>query len=156
MSTPLLGTGYGLFIDTVTAAATNTRGTEANYKLVACGVTNGLDVNAAEVTTSNKCDGGYASSLSGLIDWSFTFDGQAVSIVGETSSKVNYQTLLGLMLNKTVFFAKLANPDDDTYIREGKVRISTMSESLPNQDVYTVNATFVGIGELFIEPVVTP
>lgn len=152
MSTPLNGTGYGLYIDTVTAVATNDRGTEANYKLVACGVTNGLDMNRAEITTSNKCDNGYASSISGLFDWSFSFDGQAVSIVGETTSKVNYQTLIGLMKSGVVFFAKLANPDDDDYIREGKVRISTMAESMPNQDIFTVTATFTGTGELFIEP----
>jgi len=148
-----MGTGYGLFIDTVTAVATNDRGTSADYKLVACGVTNGMDINNAETNTSNKCDNGYATSISGLTDWSFSFDGQAVTLAaGESTSKVNYETLLGLALNKTIFFAKIANPDDEEYIREGKVRISTMSESMPNEDVYTVTATFVGIGELFIVP----
>ena len=155
MATPIIGTGYGLFIDTVTAVATNTRGTEANYKLVACGVTNGLDVTQADVSTTNKCDNGFDSSLAGNISWSFSFDGQAVTLgAGETSTKDNYQKLLSLMLNKTVFFAKLENPDDATYIREGKVRISSMSESLPNSDVFTVTATFTGIGELFIVPAV--
>lgn len=153
MSTPKIGTGYVLSIDTTTVVSTNTRGTDANYKVVACALTTGLDSSQGDVSTTNKCDGGFDSSQAGNISWSLSFDGQAVTLgAGEASSKENYQKLMSLHVGKTIFFAKLESPDDAEYIREGKVRISSMSESQPNSDVFTVTATFQGTGELFIVP----
>lgn len=151
MATNLIGTPYMLEVDTTTVT-TSARGTEANYKLLACLTTNGVEFNNAEQNTSNKCDGGYATSVSGIGSWSFSADGQAVSLeTGEAATKTNFNAILALAKNKTIFFARMTNTAKDVY-REGKVRISTYSETAPNSDAYTFTATFVGIGELFILP----
>lgn len=152
MATPLLGTGYGLWIDFTTSTASNDRGTEANYKLVACSTETGMDFNRDETDTSNKCDEGYSSSVPGLANWNFNFNGQAVSLVAGETDKTNYQKLLELAKAGTTFFSKLTSTDDEDYIREGKTYITSFNETQPNQAVITVTATFKGVGELFITP----
>jgi len=153
----LMGTDYVIEIDTITSVATNTRGTEANYKTVACWTTNGFEVSLAEQATSNKCDEGWSTSQSGLGSWTLTGDGQAVSLTDdEKLVKANYQTLLKLAIDKKIFFARLTNPTKGL-VREGKVRFSQYNETAPNGEAYTFTATMVGIGKPEIEPaVVTP
>lgn len=147
----LQGTNYYLEIDTVTAL-TAARGTDANYKLIACLITNGIEVSLAEQSTSNKCDEGWATSLSGQGSWSFTADGQAVDITeAEEATRVNFQTLLDLAVDKTTFWMRMTDATN-TVVREGKVRISAYSETAPNQDAYTFTATFTGVGKPIIVP----
>lgn len=150
-----LGTPYLLEVDTITNPSTNTRGSDANYKVIACLVTNGLELALAEQSTSNKCDEGWGTSVSGLGTWSFSGDGQAVSLeVSEEATMVNFQTILDLALNKTIFFMRWRD-ENDTYVREGKVRISAYNETAPNAEAYTFTATFTGIGKPFILPATT-
>lgn len=147
----LQGTDYILEVDTTTAL-TSARGTDANYRLIACLVTNGIELSLAEQSTSNKCDEGWGTSLSGMGTWSFSADGQAVTLEGsEITAMVNYQTLIDLALDKQVFFMRMTNADN-TVVREGKVRISAYSETAPNQEAYSFTATFTGIGKPFINP----
>lgn len=148
MATNITGTDVILEIDTVTAI-TAARGTDANYKAIACLVTNGIELSFAEQSTSNKCDGGFANSESGMGSWSFTADGQAVEDID--SAQVNYQTLFNLALNKTKFWMRMTNPDNG-YYREGVVRISQHNETAPNQEVLTFTSTFTGQGQ----PLSTP
>lgn len=156
MSTNLLGTTYALEVDDTTAVATNTRGTEANYKLLACLTSNGVEVSVAQQDTSNKCDGGWQTSVPGIASFTFSGDGQAVSLEsGEAATKINYQKLLELATTKEIFFVRMTDPSN-TVVREGKVFISSYSETAPNAEAYTFTATFTGVGELFITPVVTP
>lgn len=145
-----LGTDYFLEIDSTTAVATNVRGTDANYKLVACAVSNGFEVSVASTDTSNKCDGGWGSSIAGQGSWSLSIDGQAVETEG-ASVQENYQSLLTLALDKQQFFARITNADNSE-IREGLVQITAYSETMPNADVYTFTATLTGIGKPFIIP----
>lgn len=151
----LIGTGYVLEVDTTTAVATNTRGTDANYKVVACLTSNGVEVTNASQDISNKCDNGFASSVPGLGSSTFSGDGQAVSLTEtEEDTMINYQILLGLAVNKTVFFLRMTDAAGLT-VREGKVWISSYSETAPNADAYTFTATFQVTGELFILPATT-
>lgn len=151
----LIGTGYVLEVDTTTAVATNTRGADANYKVVACLTSNGVEVTNASQDISNKCDNGFASSVPGLGSSTFSGDGQAVSLTDtEEDTMVNYQILLGLAVNKTVFFLRMTDAAGLT-VREGKVWISSYSETAPNADAYTFTATFQVTGELFILPATT-
>jgi len=147
-----IGTGYVLEVDTVTAVATNERGTDANYKVIACLTSNGVEVSNASQDISNKCDNGFASSVPGLGSSTFSGDGQAVSISGdELTTMINYQTLIGLAVNKTVFFLRMTDASN-TVVREAKVWISSYSETAPNAEAYTFTATFQVTGELFIVP----
>ena len=153
MSTNLLGTTFALEVDVTTAVATNTRGTDANYKLLACLTSNGVEVSIAQQDTSNKCDGGNQTSIPGLLSWTMSGDGQAVSLEsGEAATKTNYQAIMALALAKTVFFLRFTDPAN-TVVREGKVYITSYSETAPNADAYTFTVTFQGVGELFITPV---
>lgn len=141
------GTDYVLEIDTVTDPNTEEYGTEENYRLIACLVSNGIDVTLADQTTSNKCSGGWAESLSGEGSWTFPGEGQAVSLSEtEEETKTNFQAIALLAIEKTVFFARMTNAAKDIY-REGKVRISSYSESAPNNEPYTFTVTFTGIGK---------
>lgn len=150
MATNLLGTDYLLYVDSVTDPTTATRGVDANYKLLACLTSNGFEISNAEQSTSNKCDEGWATSQSGLGSWTISGDGQAVSLVtGEAATKTNYQAILQLALDKKVFFLKWADPDD-LIVREGKVRITSYSETAPNAEAYTFTVSFAGIGKPFI------
>lgn len=146
-----LGTDYFLEIDQTTVVSSNTRGTEANYKLVACAVSNGFEIAIASTDTSNKCDGGWGSSISGQGSWSFSIDGQAVTVDGGATAQENYQSVLKIALDKKQFFARITNAAS-TEVREGLVMITAYSETLPNADVYTFTATLTGIGKPFIEP----
>lgn len=147
----LLGTDYVLYIDTETAL-TAERGTEANYRVVACLNTNGVTVSIADQDVSNKCDGGFKNSVPGILSWNFSGDGIAASITeAEEATFANYQELLALAKGRTQFFAKISNATE-TIIREGKVYISEYSETQPNAAAYTFTANFIGLGELFIVP----
>jgi len=64
---------------------------------------------------------------------------------------INYQTLIGLAVNKTVFFLRMTDASN-TVVREAKVWISSYSETAPNAEAYTFTATFQVTGELFIVP----
>jgi len=151
--TNLQGTDFILEVDTTTALTAD-RGTDANYRLIACLVTNGIEISLAEQSTSNKCDEGWGTSLSGMGTWSFSADGQAVSLEsGEAATMANYQTLIDLALDKQIFFMRMTD-SGNTVVREGKVRISAYSETAPNQEAYSFTATFTGIGKPFITPAV--
>lgn len=141
------GTDYVLEIDTVTDTSLNDYGTDANYRLIACLVSNGIDITLADQTTSNKCSGGWATSLSGEGSWTFSGEGQAVSLNDtEEETMANYQEVATLAVDKTVFFARMTNTAKNIY-REGKVRISSYSESAPNNEPYTFTVTFTGTGK---------
>lgn len=149
----LLGTDFILEIDTVTDPDTESRGTEANFKPVACWTSNGLSSSKAKQTTSNKCDGNNETSLPGIGSWSMSGDGQATELtVGEATTRENFETLLALHRAGTIFFARITNATLEPY-REGKVWIETFEETMPNAEAYTFTAAFTGVGELFLAPV---
>lgn len=148
----LLGTGYLLEIDQVTSTATATRGLEANFKPMVCLTGNGLDLTIAEQSTSNKCDGGFASSLPGIASWSFSGDGQAVTLVtGEATTRENFEAVAALAVSKKLFFARITDAEQTVY-REGMVWISSYNETMPNADAYTFTVTLTGTGTLFLAP----
>lgn len=151
----LIGTDYVLQIDTVTPTATNVRGDSDEYRTVACWTSNGVELAVATQDTTNKCSNGNTQSVPGLLSWSFSGDGQAVSLTpSEEATKANFQELLALANAKTTFFMRLTNLAT-TLVREGLVYISAYQETTGNAEPYTFTATFTGSGELFITPETT-
>lgn len=146
------GTEYYIEVDLITDPATNEfPPNDDNYLLVACAVSNGFSVSVADQDTSNKCDEGWGSSVSGLGSFSFNIDGQVVSLTEtEEDTKTNYQALLQAALDKKTFFTRMTGITKDIY-REGKTRISQYEETAPNADPYTFTSTFTGIGKPRIE-----
>lgn len=147
-----IGTEYILEIDIITDPATNEYGTDANYKPVACLVTNGLTISTAQQNISNKCDGGWAKSRPGKRSGSFSGDGQAMQFSpSEASANENYQTLINLAVEGEIFFIRMTNPEQEIY-REAKAYISEYSETAPDEEPYTFTASFVAMNKVLTEP----
>jgi len=152
----LKGKGVVLEIDVTTAVATTTRGVEANFFPVVCLTENEFSMTHAEETTSNKCDGNWATSTSGLGSWTMTLSGQIMRLTtDEATTRKNSLVMKNLAKNGTIFYGRLtdvANSPED--YNEGKVRITDYSESFPLEGPATFSLTLTGIGEPFFAPVV--
>lgn len=148
----LLGTPYLLEIDTETDPTTEDRGSDANYRPVACLNSNGVDSSTAEQDVSNKCDGGKRKVIPGQGSWNMSLEGIATDLEdSEEGSYANYQELIGLSVNKQVFFARITNEDQTTY-REGKVFFTSYTETQPYEAPFTFSGSLSGSGELFLTP----
>lgn len=147
----LLGTGYIIEIDTVTAL-TASRGTEANYIPVSCLTSNGFTGSTAAQSTANKCDGGFETSLPGMSSWGMSGEGVATSLLeSEEATRANFQSIALLWKEKKTFWARWSDALGN-FVREGKVWISAYDETAPNNEAYTFTATFTGTGEPLLEP----
>lgn len=148
------GKGVVLEIDVTTAVATTTRGVEANFFPVVCLTENGFSMSRAEETTSNKCDGDWATSTSGLGSWSMTLTGQIMKLTtDEATTRKNSAILKDIAKSGAIIYARETDVinSPETY-NEGKVRISEYSEDFPNEGPATFSITFTGVGEPFFTP----
>jgi hypothetical protein len=154
MPTTKNGSDYILEIDTVTANTAD-RGTEINFKLLACLTANGMDGQTESQSTTNKCSGRWAQSVPGTKSATFNVEGQVVALsAGEISGgMVNAKIIRDLWKNGTIFFARItdATNDADMY-EEAKVYISAYSDNSPTNDVVTFTATLTITGEVFTAP----
>lgn len=147
----LKGTDYVLEIDTETPT-TALRGTDANFRLVACLTSNGLEISTASTEITNKCSDGNAESMPGLTSSTFSGEGQAVSITElEEDTMINFEEIAALANDKEVFFIRMTNVAKSTY-REAKVWMSSYGETAGNEELYTFTATFQVTGKLYLAP----
>lgn len=149
------GSDYIVELDTVTAAATNTRGTEANYKMLVCLVSNGMDGQTESQSTTNKCSGRWAQSIPGTKSAVFNIEGQIVKLsAGEISGgMLNAKIVRDLWVNGTTFFARITDSTNDLDLyEEAKVYVSAYSDNSPTNDVVTFTATLTITGEVFTAP----
>lgn len=149
------GTGYFLEVDEVTPLDQRPDG--SNYKLVACTVSDGSNINIAEETTSNKCSNGNKESQPGELSWGLTSNGQVVALdLSEEATRANNQTLKRLTKTKKTAWWRRTNALDtpEGYI-EGTAWISTYNDSAENNAVFTFDITLNGTGEVYIEPATT-
>lgn len=142
----ILGQTVILQIDTE-SPITDAAGDPAEYRTVACGVSKGVNMGSADVPTTSDCSEDYEESLTGTLNWSFDFDGQAVPDVD--ADQANYDELFGLALAKTRFWARIIDPTNEIY-REGVVRIPTFTEKGTRDQPYTFTANFKGTGSLLL------
>lgn len=154
----LNGIAYILWIDTDTPL-TASSGTEANYRPIVCGISNGFGMDIESISTRNKTDGGYDQSLGGYLSWSFDMDGYAIG-VKTSDQKANFQELAELAKAKKIFWIKQQDIAE-TIKREGKARISSYRETADLDSPYSFTANFTGIGEPLlssdiIKKVITP
>lgn len=150
------GTKFFMEIDLVTPTD-GERPDGTDYKLLACSISDGLDIAVASETTSNKCSDGNQESQPGEFSWTMNTDGQVTSLSEtEAETRENNQTLKNLIKNKTKFWLRRADAllTPEGYA-EGVVWISGYNDTAPNNEVFTFNATFQGTGELFTEPATT-
>lgn len=150
----LNGSDIVLEIDTTTATTGN-RGTEANFKLVVCAVSNGMDGQTESQSTTNKCSGKWAQSIPGTKSWTMNLELQTTKLtVGEASTMYNHKVLKELWATGEEFFARITDATNslDLY-EEGKVYVSSYSDGAGTNEPGTVTVTLTGTGELYLAPV---
>lgn len=144
------GSLYVLFVDLVTPK-TAERGNNANYKPIVCGTSNGVSLEQEGIVFRNKCDNGFEYSVPGYVTWGFDMEGHAIGVKNsEKLIKSNFQELARLLIDKVVFWAKMADVDNQI-VREGLVRISSYRETANMEEPYSFTASFVGIGKPIFE-----
>lgn len=145
----LNGTAYILMIDTVTPL-TSLRGTAVNYRPIACGISNGFNLDIESISTRNKDDGGYDSSLGGYVSWGMDLDGFAIGLKNaDKILKANFNEIALLAKSKKPFFLKWEDALNSV-TREGKVRITSYRETASLEEPYSFTVNFVGIGEPYL------
>jgi len=149
------GTDIIIFVDTLTPL-TAASGTTANYRPLVCGTSNGFQMEGESIVFRNKCDGGFENSVTGYITWDFNVDGHAYALKSsEKLLKANFNEVASLMVEKQVFWARMASLDNSVR-REGKVRISSYKETADMDNPYSFNVSFTGIGKPIIEATPAP
>ena len=145
----LNGTDYLLYVDLLTPL-TSSRGTLANYRPIACGTSNGFNMDSEAISLRNKCDNGFDNSRPGYISWGMDIDGFAVGLRNsEKILKANFSELADIMKSKKIFWLKWE--DINTSVtREGKAWISSFRETAGHETPYSFTANFVGVGEPFL------
>lgn len=144
------GSLYVLFVDTVTPKTAD-RGTNANYRPIVCGTSNGVSLEQEGIVFRNKCDNGFEHSVPGYVTWGFDMEGHAIGVkYSERLIKSNFNELASLLINKVVFWCKMADVDNEI-VREGLVRVSSYRETTNMEEPYSFTASFVGIGKPIFE-----
>lgn len=143
----LSGKSYILWIDTETAL-TESSGSDANYRPIVCGISNGFGMDIESISTRNKDDGGYDQSEAGYLSWNFDMDGFAIG-VKTSDRKANFQEIAELAKAKKAFWIKQEDVEQ-TITREGKARITSYRETADLETPYSFTASFIGIGEPLI------
>lgn len=127
---------------------------EEDWMVVSCLTTNGFEGSRDDIDTSSKCDGDWGSSLSGTGSWTMSGDGNAID--SELNpSQVSYDKLFDLFVSGEIFETKLAEVGG-TYVRYGKGRISSHSETQANNAPFTFSTSVQGIGAPSKTEPVTP
>lgn len=144
----LSGNAYILWVDTTTPL-TAERG--LYYRPIVCGVSNGFGMDIESISTRNKCDGGYDTSLPGYLTSSFDMDGQAIGLKqADKIAKANFQEMAQLALDKRVFWVKLDDVQS-TVKREGRAWISSYRETANLDNPFTFTCNFNVTGKPILE-----
>lgn len=143
----ILGNDYIIYINTVDSVGTGGHAQDANYRGVACLVTNGFSTTTDSIDSTSKCSGPYKDSEPGDFGWSITGEGQAIDDI--STAQTNYQELLSLSIGRRKFWAKMADPTNNI-VREGVVWISSYAETAARNTPYSFNITFQGT----LEPII--
>lgn len=144
----LNGTAFILWIDTTTPL-TAERGSD--YRPVVCGVSNGFGMDVESISTRNKCDGGYDSSLPGYLSSNFDLDGYAVGLkTADKLAKANFQEIAMLAFNKAVFWIK-TDDVQSSITREGRAWISSYRETMDQDSPYSFTCNFNITGKPILE-----
>lgn len=145
----LNGTAYILAVDLTSSLSTRPIN-GGDYRVIACGISNGFNMDIEGITTRNKDDGGYDTSQSGYLSWGMDMDGFAVGLKNsERILKANFNEMAQLAKEKRIFWLKWE--DSQTSVtREGKVRISSYRETASLEEPYSFTISFVGVGEPYL------
>jgi len=144
----LNGSSYILWIDTTTPL-TAERGLD--YRPIVCLTSNDFGMDVDPISTRNKCDGGYDSSMPGYLSWNFSGDGFAIGLKqADKLAKANFQELALLVRNKITFWCKMDDVQG-SITREGKVWITSYRETQGMDTPFSFTANFTGVGKPILE-----
>lgn len=144
----LSGNAYIGWID-LTTPLTAERG--ADYRPIVCGVSNGFGMDIESISTRNKQDGGYDSSIPGYVTTSFDMDGYAVGLKQvDKIAKANFQEMALLARDKRIFWFKIEDVET-TVTREARVWISSYRETLNQDNPFSFTCNFNVTGKPILE-----
>lgn len=137
-----------LYIDTDTPLNTPIdEVTNVNFRPVVCLTSNGFDGTTSEIDTTSKCSGSWGTSLDGQKGWTLTGEGNAVALTGgEEALKANQNEVFKLWRSGEEFWAAMFD-EELISVRYGRARITSYSDSAPNNAVKTFSLTLTGQGE---------
>lgn len=133
------GTKYLLFVKRTTSGAT--------WKVLACLISNGVDMQTDEITTSSKCSGNYKESIPGEQGWSFSGSGNAIDS-DLKPDEASYKELKDIWKKGEVCEWKLAKVGA-TDVDYGEGWINSLSKATNHNEAVTFDVNITGSGELF-------
>jgi len=149
------GTGTLFFIDEVTPITTNGYDVEfpGDFEPVVCLTDNSFDFSVAPITTSNKCNGLWASSIPGEKSGTFGMNGMAVKLADD-DGRYNMNKVFELAKNGTLVWG--AQFDDELYsVRYGVGYFTAYADQNPDKQAKTFSGTFTITGEIFTQTATT-
>lgn len=144
-----------LYIDTVTPITTPGLSVDVpgSFELVACLTDNSFEGTRDAIDTTSKCSGLFKDSMPGEIGWTFSGNGNAISIESG-DDRLSHNALFQLWKNGTTFW--VAQFDDELEsVRYGLAYITSFSEANPNNAAKTFSITLQGKGEVYDQTATT-
>lgn len=125
-----------------------------DWNIIGCAESDGFSGSTDSITVSNKCIDGFVKSSAGDKSWSFS----NTTVMSKTAESgfVDYDDLFELWLADTLdtdgehcqFKLENISGADFTYYRMGRGFISDLGEQFDAGDVFKVDLTVTGSGEV--------
>lgn len=122
------------------------RDTEEDWRVVACIVSNELNISSEVIETSSRCDGNWANHVNGKKSYSIDISGVAISNTLEPS-QISHEILYELSVSGEPFGIRVSKVGD-LYIREGRVTITDYKENQTVWQPFSFSATLLGKGKI--------
>jgi len=120
-----------------------------SFQDLVCLTSNGWQAVDNSISTSSKCTDGWATDLQGERGWTMSGEGQAIPGSSTENTQASFHELALLWKNGTVFNVEMYNIGEPDDIIRGRVRITSLEFTAPNNDIATFSVTFTGQGEPF-------
>lgn len=122
------------------------RTVDADWRVVACIVSNELGISSEVIETSSGCEGNWGNHVNGKKTFSIDINGVAISNELRPSS-ISHEILYELAVSGEAFSVRVAKVGD-LYVREGWVTITDYRENQTAWQPFSFSATLKGKGKI--------
>lgn len=122
-----------------------------DWYMFACSTSDGFSGTTDVVDLASKCDQGFIDRLPTNLSWEFSNSSYAVTDDSLATAQASYNEAFELWSNRTITEFKIANADN-SYYREGRGFISSLSDSAGNDEGLTFDITINGLGPVVNTP----
>ncbi|MFD2597525.1 phage tail tube protein [Sphingobacterium corticis] len=116
------------------------------WKVLACLISNGVDMSADEITASSKCSGNAKEALPGETSWTMTANGNAIDS-DLKADEASYKELKAIWKAGETCAWKMAKVGS-TDVDYGMGHISSLSKAANHNEAVTFDLTINGTGAL--------